>query len=83
MSGSLSGQRLQSRPLDASPGRKTTTIATRCAVTNEQAERLLELAREAVEVAARYKTRLVLAPSEVKRNIKQLSDLIDEIDRAS
>ncbi len=52
-------------------------------MTNEQAERLLALAREAVEVAARYKSRLIFAPGEVKRNIGQLADLIAEIDRTS
>ena len=50
-------------------------------MTTEQAERLLQLAREAVEVAARYRGRLVFAPSEVKQNIEQLADLVDEIDR--
>ena len=50
-------------------------------VTDQQAECLLVLAREAVEVAARYKSRLIFAPGEVKRNIGQLADLIDEIDR--
>ena len=52
-------------------------------MTNEQAERLLVLAREAVEVAGRYKSRLIFAPGEVKRNIRGLADLIDEIDRTS
>ena len=52
-------------------------------MTNEQAERLLQLAREAVEVAARYRSRLVLAPGDVKQNIRDLSDLIDEIDLTS
>ena len=52
-------------------------------MTNEQAERLLKLAREAVAVAARYRSRLILAPGEVKRNIGQLADLIGEIDRTS
>ena len=41
------------------------------------------LAREAVGVAARYRSRLILAPGEVKRNIERLADLIDEIDRTS
>ncbi len=52
-------------------------------MTSEQAERLLGLAREAVEVAARYRSRLIFAPGEVKRNIGELADLIDEIDRTS
>ena len=52
-------------------------------MTNEQAELLLELAREAVEVAARYRSRLIFAPGEVKRNIEQLARLVDEIDRTS
>ena len=52
-------------------------------MTKEQAEGLLRLAREAVEVAARYRSRLILAPGEVKRNIERLADLINEIDRTS
>jgi hypothetical protein len=49
----------------------------------EQAERLLTLAREAVEVAERHRSRLALAPGDVKQNLSALRALIEEIDRGS
>ena len=50
-------------------------------MTTEQAERLLVLARQAVEVAERHKSRLMLAPSDVKDNLSKLKALVEEIDR--
>ena len=50
-------------------------------MTPEQAERLLQVAREAVAVADRHKRQLLLAPSDVKENMKALRAIIEEIDK--
>ena len=50
-------------------------------MTTEQAERLLVLARQAVDVADQHKRQLLLAPSDVKDNLRALKTLIEEIDR--
>lgn len=52
-------------------------------MTKEQAERLLALARQAVEVAERYRGRMALAPGDVKDNLRALRDLVHEIDRGN
>jgi len=52
-------------------------------MTNEQAERLLHLARKAVEVAGQHRLQLLAAPKEVKENISALQGLIEEIDRGA
>ena len=52
-------------------------------MTPEQAERLLVLARQAVEVADSHKRQLLLAPSDVKNNLAALKALVEEIDRGN
>ena len=52
-------------------------------MTSEQAERLLAVARQAVEVAERHRTTLMLAPSDVKTNLNALREIIKQIDRGA
>ena len=52
-------------------------------MTTEQAERLLQVAREAVEVAERHRIQLRLAPADVRANLNALREIIDQIDRGA
>ena len=49
-------------------------------MTTEQAERLLVLARQAVQVAERHRGQLRFAPGDIKTNLAALSALVKEID---
>ena len=49
-------------------------------MTTEQAERLLQVARDAVRVAESHRTQLMLAPGDVKANLNALRAIIKEID---
>lgn len=52
------------------------------AMTPEQAERLLQVAREAVEVAERHTIQLRFAPGDVRANLDALREIIKQIDSA-
>ncbi|MDA1036588.1 MAG: hypothetical protein O3B65_06885 [Chloroflexi bacterium] len=52
-------------------------------MTPEQAERLLEVAREAVQVAESHSLQLRMAPDDVKANLAALRAIIKEIDKGA
>ena len=52
-------------------------------MTPEQAERLLTVARQAVEVAERHRTTLMLAPADVRANLDALREIIKQIDKGT
>ena len=49
-------------------------------MTTEQAERLLEVARDAVRIAESHRLQLMAAPGDVRANLNDLRDIIKQID---
>ena len=49
-------------------------------MTSEQAERLLEVARDAVRIAESHSLQLKMAPRDVKANLNDLREIIRQVD---
>lgn len=52
-------------------------------MTTEQAERLLEVARDAVRIAESHRLQLRMAPNDVRANLNDLRDIIKQIDQSA